>query len=678
MAEMQTLHAAFAARIDAVLDALEMEGSLPADAARGNVTVEPPRDPSHGDLATNAAMVLAKQAKSNPRALAEKIVEHLQRDPAIAEAEIAGPGFINLRLESDVWRREIQAIASLGADYGRSDMGKGLTVNVEYVSANPTGPMHMGHCRGAVVGDALCGLLEWAGYRVTREYYVNDAGGQVDVLARSAHLRYREALGEEIGDIPEGLYPGDYLKPVGERLAQEFGPAYRDGDESEWLALFRQRSVAAMMEMIREDLSLLGIHHDLFSSEAELQAAKKPEAAEAWLREHGFVYDGVLEAPKGKAPKSGVSGQEIYRRILAIDRESDKRFTIHSDRVTFDYQAMSLQLLPEHLERQIFEADPARYRFRTRFETEPTNPGLHYGPYRISAVHRGSHIVLKPNPNWWGVPPAYAEIILRVIPKTAALEANFLSGSVDYIAGELGLTLNQALAFEKRYPDQYHYVYKPGLIYEHIDFNLNNPILAERKVRHALAHGIDRKAISLQLFGGKHPVANSNVSPLDWIHETDVARYQYNPAKAKALLVDAGWGTLRGGVRYNARGEKLSLELMTTAGNRTRELVEQVLQSQWRQIGVDITIRNEPARVFFGETVTKRKFPAMAMFAWVDEIGISDWSTMSLNNSKPNTDWTREKTPTHWAVCGVAVRTPNELYRPVPSRASFATIRVKR
>ncbi len=302
MAEMQTLHAAFAARIDAVLDALEMEGSLPADAARGNVTVEPPRDPSHGDLATNAAMVLAKQAKSNPRALAEKIVEHLQRDPAIAEAEIAGPGFINLRLESDVWRREIQAIASLGAGYGRSDMGKGLTVNVEYVSANPTGPMHMGHCRGAVVGDALCGLLEWAGYRVTREYYVNDAGGQVDVLARSAHLRYREALGEEIGDIPEGLYPGDYLKPVGERLAQEFGPAYRDGDESEWLALFRQRSVAAMMEMIREDLSLLGIHHDLFSSEAELQAAKKPEAAEAWLREHGFVYDGVLEAPKGKAP----------------------------------------------------------------------------------------------------------------------------------------------------------------------------------------------------------------------------------------------------------------------------------------------------------------------------------------------------------------------------------------
>ncbi len=302
MADMQTLHAAFVARIDAVLNALEMEGVLPANTSRANVTVEPPRDPAHGDLATNAAMVLAKQAKTNPRALAEKIVEHLQREPDITEATIAGPGFINLRLSPEAWRRELLAISKLGEDYGRSDMGKGATVNVEYVSANPTGPMHMGHCRGAVVGDALSGLLEWAGYRVTREYYVNDAGGQVDVLARSAHLRYREALGEDIGEIPEGLYPGDYLKPVGERLAQEFGTAYQDASESEWLELFRQRSVAAMMEMIREDLALLGIHHDLFSSEAELQAAKKPEAAEAWLREHGFVYDGVLEAPKGKAP----------------------------------------------------------------------------------------------------------------------------------------------------------------------------------------------------------------------------------------------------------------------------------------------------------------------------------------------------------------------------------------
>lgn len=301
MADIQTLHAGFAAKIDAVLNALEMEGHLPPETNRSGVTVEPPRDPSHGDLATNAAMVLAKQARTNPRALAELIVEHLEREPDITEASIAGPGFINLRLSEQAWLRELEAIAALSEDYGRSQLGGGQRVNVEYVSANPTGPMHMGHCRGAVVGDALAGLLEFSGHKVIREYYVNDAGGQVDVLARSAHLRYREALGEEI-EIPEGLYPGDYLKPVGERLAQEFGPAYKDAPESEWLELFRERAVDAMMDMIREDLSLLGIHHDLFSSEAKLQAAKKPEGAEAWLREHGFVYDGVLEAPKGKAP----------------------------------------------------------------------------------------------------------------------------------------------------------------------------------------------------------------------------------------------------------------------------------------------------------------------------------------------------------------------------------------
>ena len=302
MSESKTIYAAFAERIDAILDALEMEGDLPADTNRANVAVEPPRDPSHGDIATNAAMVLAKAAKTNPRALAEKIVTHLDRDPDIESAEIAGPGFINLRVVGRAWIDEVRAIATLGDGYGQSAMGEGTRVNVEYVSANPTGPMHMGHCRGAVVGDALASLLAATGHRVTREYYVNDAGGQVDVLARSAHVRYREALGENVGEIPEGLYPGDYLIPVGKALAEEFGDKYAAAPESEWLELFRQRAVAAMMEMIREDLALLGIHHDLFSSEAELQSAKKPEAAEAWLREKGLVYDGVLEAPKGKAP----------------------------------------------------------------------------------------------------------------------------------------------------------------------------------------------------------------------------------------------------------------------------------------------------------------------------------------------------------------------------------------
>ncbi len=297
---VHTIHAAFAAKVDAVLSALEREGHLPPHTPRGNVTVEPPRDPSHGDLATNAAMVLARQAKTNPRALAELIVEKLVSDPHVTGAEIAGPGFINLRIADEAWRTELRAIAALSADYGKSAMGGGKTVNVEYVSANPTGPMHMGHCRGAVVGDALASLLRFSGHKVIREYYVNDAGGQVDVLARSVHIRYREALGEDVGAIPEGLYPGDYLIPVGKVLAAEHGDRSAAAPESEWLPLFKKTAVHAMMDMIRADLAMLGIRHDVFSSEAELQAAGKPEEAEEWLRARDLVYDGVLEAPKGK------------------------------------------------------------------------------------------------------------------------------------------------------------------------------------------------------------------------------------------------------------------------------------------------------------------------------------------------------------------------------------------
>ncbi|BDI60433.1 arginine--tRNA ligase [Qipengyuania nanhaisediminis] len=302
MTDTKTLYAAFADVVAAALADLSREGTLPADASFANVTLEPPRDPSHGDLATNAAMVLAKPARTNPRQLAEAIAPRLEAHPAIASAEIAGPGFINLRLDPAAWLGELQAIHDLGDDYGRSAMGAGKRVNVEYVSANPTGPMHMGHCRGAVVGDALCSLLEFAGHEVTREYYINDAGGQVDTLARSAHLRYREALGEDIGAIPEGLYPGDYLVPVGQSLAEEFGTRYQSAPEDEWLAIFRAEAVARMMERIKADLAMLGIHHDVFASEAALHAAGKPDEAEKWLREQGLVYDGVLEAPKGKAP----------------------------------------------------------------------------------------------------------------------------------------------------------------------------------------------------------------------------------------------------------------------------------------------------------------------------------------------------------------------------------------
>ncbi len=297
-----TLYVRFAAHLDAALDALVAVGDLPAGLERRAVTVEPPRDVTHGDLATNAAMVLAKPAGTNPRALAEKIAAELGKLDAVSAVSVAGPGFINLTLTDDTWRGELTEILAAQGDYGRSTIGADATVNVEYVSANPTGPMHMGHCRGAVVGDALASLLEFAGHKVVREYYVNDAGGQVDVLARSAHLRYREALGEAI-EIPEGLYPGEYLKPVGEKLAAEYGDKFVGKLESEWLDLFRKEAVASMLVMIKADLALLGIHHDLFSSEAELQAAGKPEAAEAWLRERDLVYDGVLEAPKGETPE---------------------------------------------------------------------------------------------------------------------------------------------------------------------------------------------------------------------------------------------------------------------------------------------------------------------------------------------------------------------------------------
>ncbi len=303
MSDIQTLYSGFSAHIAAALDALEAAGTLPAGLNRAPITLEPPRDPSHGDLSTNAAMVLAKPAGTNPRALAEALVTEMARLPQVTSAEIAGPGFINLRLTAESWLDELRAVATLAADYGRSTVGGGTTVNVEYVSANPTGPMHMGHCRGAVVGDALASLLEYAGHKVIREYYVNDAGAQVDVLARSAHVRYREALGEAVGEIPEGLYPGEYLVPVGQALAAEFGDTYRDAPEAEWLIAFRTRAVAAMMDMIRADLALLGIRHDVFSSEAELQAAGKPAEAEAWLRARDLVYDGVLEAPKGKTPE---------------------------------------------------------------------------------------------------------------------------------------------------------------------------------------------------------------------------------------------------------------------------------------------------------------------------------------------------------------------------------------
>ncbi|MEE4350400.1 MAG: arginine--tRNA ligase, partial [Pacificimonas sp.] len=299
---MSTIFDIYAAEVNRAVDALVAAGSVPAEANRAPITLEPPRDAKHGDLSTNAAMVLAKPAKTNPRQLAEALKAELEKADGVTAVEIAGPGFLNLRLADDVWLGELARIDDHAANYGRATFGEGLRANVEYVSANPTGPMHMGHCRGAVVGDALATLLEFTGHEVIREYYVNDAGGQVDVLARSAHLRYREALGETIGDIPEGLYPGDYLKPVGAALAEEYGDRYVAANESEWLLPFRERTVGAMLALIKADLAKLGIHHDLFASEWALQQAGAVDRAEQTLRDLGHVYEGVLKPPKGELP----------------------------------------------------------------------------------------------------------------------------------------------------------------------------------------------------------------------------------------------------------------------------------------------------------------------------------------------------------------------------------------
>lgn len=284
------------------LEALAAQGALPAGLELTNVAVEPPRDPAHGDMATNAAMVLAKPARMKPRDIAEALAPLLEADARVASAEVAGPGFLNLRLAPSVWRAAVATALAQGSDFGRSDMGGSKKVNVEYVSANPTGPLHVGHTRGAVFGDALASLLDFAGWQVTREYYINDGGAQVDVLARSAYERYREAHGLEPA-IADGLYPGDYLVPVGEALKARFGDALLEKPESEWLREVRDFATGMMMDLIREDLAALGVEMDVFFSEKSLYSGGRIEGALKTLEEKGLVYVGVLEPPKGKTPE---------------------------------------------------------------------------------------------------------------------------------------------------------------------------------------------------------------------------------------------------------------------------------------------------------------------------------------------------------------------------------------
>jgi peptide/nickel transport system substrate-binding protein len=338
--------------------------------------------------------------------------------------------------------------------------------------------------------------------------------------------------------------------------------------------------------------------------------------------------DVVFSHQLGLDPRSGVVSREPYQRVASVEVKDAKTFTLHMDRVKYNFAADTFDILPAHLEREAFEPDPAQYRTRTRYDTDSTNPGLYDGPYRITATAPGSHIVLEPNPHWAGKKPALKRITVKTIENTAALEANLLSGGLDMIAGEVGLSLDQGIAFEKRHGAKYDVIFKPGLVYEHVDVNLDNPVLADVRVRKALLYGLDRAAISKQLFEGKQQVADGFVNPLDWMYAKEgVERYPHDPAKAKALLDEAGWTARGGSVRTNDKGEKLSLELMTTAGNRSRELVQQVMQSQWRQIGVEARIKNEPARVLFGETMRRRAF-MLTMYAWLTQPEVTPRPTL--------------------------------------------------
>ena len=317
---------AVARRVQSATTSLISVGYLPAGIDQSRVTIEPPRDASHGDMATNAAMVFAKDAGKKPRELAEKYAEAFRTDDLFAKVEIAGPGFINLTLKPAAWTEALREAVRLGSQYGKSDIGHGMLVNIEYVSANPTGPMHVGHGRGAVFGDALASLLEFTGFKVTREYYVNDAGAQVDVLARSAYLRYREALGEDAGTIPEGLYPGEYLKPVGAALAAGHGDALRKRSEKDWLPIARQKAIEMMMAMLRDDLAAMNITHEVFFSERSLIEGGADRVAETieWLRANGYVYEGRLPPPKGALPDDWEDREQTLFRSTAFGDDVDR------------------------------------------------------------------------------------------------------------------------------------------------------------------------------------------------------------------------------------------------------------------------------------------------------------------------------------------------------------------
>ena len=375
------IFAHISAAIDAAAAALKDDGALPADLALPALAVEPTKDKANGDIASNAAMVLAKPARMKPRDIAEKLAGRLAAHPDIAKVDIAGPGFINMTLKPAVWQRVAGDILREGDKFGRTGLGKGERVNVEYVSANPTGPMHVGHCRGAVFGDALANLLAFAGYDVTREYYINDAGGQVDVLGRSAFLRYREALGENIGEIPEGLYPGDYLVSVGKALAEEYGDSLKSKAESEWLPIVRQVAIDAMLAMIRDDLAALNVKHDVFFSEASLVSGNSAGVLDTIdeLRGKGLVFQGRLPPPKGEPADDWEDREQTLFKATAFGDDIDR--ALLKSNGSFTYFAADMAYHRSKIRRgftnliNVFGADHAGYIKRLKAAVKALSDG---------------------------------------------------------------------------------------------------------------------------------------------------------------------------------------------------------------------------------------------------------------------------------------------------------------
>jgi peptide/nickel transport system substrate-binding protein len=322
----------------------------------------------------------------------------------------------------------------------------------------------------------------------------------------------------------------------------------------------------------------------------------------------------------GKHPQSGVPSVEDYRRIVKFEVKDDRHFTLTKDRVTFDYNVLDFFPLPAHLENPIFDADPAEYRTRTTFDADPTNPGLAYGPYRTVEVVPGSRIALERNPHWTGAPPQFRRILIKFFENSSSLEANLLSGNVDYVPGESGLSFSQSLAFEQRHGDRYNVVFKPSLAYAHIDVNLDNPLLRDVRVRRAILMAIDRKTISDKLFAGKQPVADGNVNPLDPMYSSAARHYDYDPGQARTLLDEAGFKEVAKGERRNAKGQRLSLVLDYASGSRTSDQITQVIQSELRQVGIELRLKAAPARIYFA-ALNKRQFDSLAFYSWITSPG---------------------------------------------------------